>query len=1447
MIQIVQIRTFSSLSAIVLFLATCALAEGSSSSPQIFRMVEGEWSSCNPINSTQTCYRSREAVCVRTTDNSTAPWYYCTDIGLERPHTLEGCASCAQDCAVSEWTDWTLCNCTAGFFRSRRREIVLPPRNGGKECPNLLERGKCATCFQNRPFDVLPRSHTWRTGEWGVCSTLDSTADCGHGMQTRSVQCIDTEERVVNSTLCRLEVEAYAHVVPPSTTKLCDIPCTCQVGAWSDWTVCTANCSTTPPSGYQKRTRDIVRHATLGGACSQALEETRTCTLNINTCPTYSWESSGWSLCKPQDSEATCGVGHTTRFAYCMEETRDGVSTLVDSSLCDNSRRPTTLELCDISCQQDCVVGPWFDWSECPKACMQTYSNRTRDVVLPLFAGGAACPHLIEHRACPVLPCVSWVPQPYQPCFTTPGNCGVGTRTREIECQDYNGNVLRNSRCSSLPDPSNFENCYKPCSDNCVVSEWSDWSECSEMCGGIIGTQSRQRNFAALGTSCPYTDADLTETRNCSNPQPCVEELYYIIEDPWGLCREEEDTSQSSGVPGTLLQFTDSGSSTRCGVGLQNRTAVCMRGDNAIPPEECPIGYEPLLKRPCNLPCTSECQYTEWTAYSECSVMCGSGTKTRSRWLLQFADSTSSDSDCMVDSDGFQSNTISCENPACPTGPEYVWYITNYGDCVLFPSILSQHSQPPQLTGSLCGYGYQNRSVTCRHNSTGRLVEDELCLQTGKDRPSEVRQCEVVCQDRCIVTEWSNYSRCSAENDQTRTREIISCSRFDDWEWCCPELSSLELTETVACEHPDLTEYRWTPTSIYGACIIDDPDQSCGNGMEYVSYSCLDGQGNRVSEDFCPSLSTIDPPPKRSCAIQCETNCELSPWTDWGACSTTCGRGTRMRTRFIRRNPEEFGRPCGSLMETDVCENNAQCPYAEYVPGPFSGCIPADSNSTCGTGTQTRQAICLVDGQTATTQECQNLGAAVTFELSRGCELPCAGECVVSEWGEWGPCSTDCLPGSCQQDRHRQILRTSSNCPMTVEYRHCQPEAPHYAWRAQNWTNCTLSEIDQGALNPNYYCGNGTQRRNIECIDTRSGSTVHDRLCENLNLQKPAEIQKCSVPCPIDCQVGSFSDWSICPQSCETTMQTRERHILVTPMHGGRMCPDLMQQRPCSPNCIKYVYGSGEARCSVDYSRETQCGSALQTKPISCRKNVEFVAPLECLEAAQQGLSVDGLSGSVVDTTNPSYCSLSCPSEPACNFSTWSAPSSCVSSCYDRGNPFIFRTRALIRSFEQHTNRCLAQQYEFTDCPMLEPESNLTSNTSAATTTALVPLSVNSDSECVSFSWQVSEWNSDNTREIQCESGSGVRVSGGCPASLKPSSNQFPCSSKACPDYSSCNSTSGLCQCSDDLEKVAGICLPLSGCLEDNHCLIPNMQCDEGVGQCVCSEGYELQVRERER
>jgi hypothetical protein len=51
--------------------------------------------------------------------------------------------------------------------------------------------------------------------------------------------------------------------------------------------------------------------------------------------------------------------------------------------------------------------------------------------------------------------------------------------------------------------------------------------------------------------------------------------------------------------------------------------------------------------------------------------------------------------------------------------------------------------------------------------------------------------------------------------------------------------------------------------------------------------------------------------------------CNMTAWTEWGACSTPCGGGTRIRTRQYRTDPAP-GAVCGPFVQTELC-NTKSC------------------------------------------------------------------------------------------------------------------------------------------------------------------------------------------------------------------------------------------------------------------------------------------------------------------------------------------------------------------------------------------------------------------------------------------------------------------------------------------------------------------------------------------
>lgn len=94
----------------------------------------------------------------------------------------------------------------------------------------------------------------------------------------------------------------------------------------------------------------------------------------------------------------------------------------------------------------------------------------------------------------------------------------------------------------------------------------------------------------------------------------------------------------------------------------------------------------------------------------------------------------------------------------------------------------------------------------------------------------------------------------------------------------------------------------------------------------------------------------------------------------------------------------------------------------------------------------------------------------------------------------------------------------------------------------------------------------GVQRRNVTCrhvcaADSTSSSMTPPDACRLSSDDGPPVTERlCRLPCPQDCVVTELGSWSAC---CDG-LQTRRRHVLVGPQHGGRACrAPMFQTRRC--------------------------------------------------------------------------------------------------------------------------------------------------------------------------------------------------------------------------------------------------------------------------------------------
>jgi hypothetical protein len=170
-------------------------------------------------------------------------------------------------------------------------------------------------------------------------------------------------------------------------------------------------------------------------------------------------------------------------------------------------------------------------------------------------------------------------------------------------------------------------------------------------------------------------------------------------------------------------------------------------------------------------------------------------------------------------------------------------------------------------------------------------------------------------------------------------------------------------------------------------------------------------------------------------------DCTVSSWSNWGSCSATCGSGSQSRSRTVTRPAANGGYPCPTLTDQQTC-NTAAC------AGPVDCTVSNWSNwgacsVTCGSGSQSRSRSVtrpaanggypcptLTDQQSCTAPACSDDADDTDSHDYASASV----DCSVSEWSAWGACSASC--GSGTQTRRRTITTPPAHggypCPSSL-------------------------------------------------------------------------------------------------------------------------------------------------------------------------------------------------------------------------------------------------------------------------------------------------------------------------------------------------------------------------------------------------------------------------------
>eukprot|EP00057_Strongylocentrotus_purpuratus_P026972 XP_011681446.1 PREDICTED: uncharacterized protein LOC105446389 [Strongylocentrotus purpuratus] len=583
--------------------------------------------------------------------------------------------------------------------------------------------------------------------------------------------------------------------------------------------------------------------------------------------------------------------------------------------------------------------------------------------------------------------------------------------------------------------------------------------------------------------------------------------------------------------------------------------------------------------------------WSEWTAWSTCSVTCGHGVHGRRRTCSINIEGLLIASDqCVGKAEEISECQVECQ--------EVSWAGWSFWS----------------RCDNRCGGGNQTRSRPCGSNPTETNAihpVNHFCNGSSEEK----KMCQEYDFDECSLhemfvpgtwSEWSAWAKCpdvcKGYRDRQRschplneTTPIITRMKRDEGLLCAGDAK-----ENVSCEYSTVCLTKmppvinanapWTSWSPWSRC-----NNRCGVGNQTRSRRCqLTDHGVTNATHSGIHSCYGDSQEKRTCSEYDFDECTLhdvfapgawGEWGQWSECSDNCtGHRNRHRlchplaepTPIITRMKRDEGLLCeGDAKENVTCGNSTIC-WKKMHPviiaswtawSPWSRC-----NNRCGVGNQTRSRQCqLTDHGVTIAAHHGNHSCYGDSQEKRTCSEYDFDECTLhdvfepgawGEWGQWSECSDNCVG---HRNRHRLCHPLVKPTPIITRMKRdegllCEGDAKENVTCGNSivcWEKMhPVSIASWTAWSPwsrcNNKCGVGNQTRSRRCPLTDHGGTnaIHENHCYGDSQEK----RTCSEYDFDECTLhdvfapGTWSEWGQWSKSSENCTGHRNRHRICHPL-----------------------------------------------------------------------------------------------------------------------------------------------------------------------------------------------------------------------------------------------------------------------------------------------------------